>query len=530
MNPDTDVLIVGYGPTGQTLAILLAQQGWNVTVMEKWDEPFTMPRAVSFDGESARILAAAGIGKHLTEFGEPSRDYVWRNAAGQTLLEIDVAEHGHCGWPDSTSMYQPGLEGALSARGEGLPVLRVRRGLRVVKLDDHGDRVSVRAENDAGQPVALTARWVVGCDGANSCVREAIGGTVTDLGFASEWLTCDVVLNQPRDFVPNNLQVCDPARPATAVSAGPGHRRWEFMRLPGEPLAQFRQEDTAWRLLAPFGVTPATATLRRYAMYRFQARYADQWRAGRLLIAGDAAHLMPPFAGQGMCSGFRDVANLAWKLDLVLRGVAAEPVLDTYTAERRAHVQHAIAMSVNLGKVICQPDPAAAADRDAVLLATRKRNGNRPQSEPAVYQPLTGGFRYRPGSASAGSASAGSASAGTLMPQGRVARGRVTGLLDEVAGRGFVLLASQDPRSSLDAEALGYLAGLGAHLIHVLPAGQRGDHDAVIDAGGTYTSYLNRTRAAAVLVRPDFYVFGGVSDHAGLPGLIEALRRELSGN
>lgn len=519
-----DVIIIGYGPTGQTLAILLAQRGWNVTVIEKWSQPFPMPRAVSFDGESARILAAAGVGKEVTEFGEPSGDYVWRNADGQTLLHIDVAERGYCGWPDSTSMYQPGLEAALITHGERLPSLRVLRGHRAVELTDHGDRVDVVAESGVGALATLAASWVVGCDGANSFVRERIGAEVTDLGFASDWLTCDVVVHEPREFVPNNLQICDPGRPATAVSAGPGHRRWEFMRLPTEKPEDFDRVGTVWRLLAPFGINPDTATVLRHAVYRFEACYAQEWRLGRVMIAGDAAHLMPPFAGQGMCSGFRDVANLAWKLDLVLRSGAGASILDTYTAERRGHVRHAIGMSIDLGKVICQPDRQAAADRDAVMLATRRRSAGKPQAQSAVYQPLAGGLLHAEGDRPA-------SPAGNLIPQGRVSRRRETGLFDDVIGRGFTLLATFNPRRWLAPWHRDFLDRLGTHLVHLQPAGEQASEPehAVIDIDGVYSSFMDKMRVTAVLVRPDFYVFGGVQDGAAVDGLVASLRHELSG-
>ncbi|MEV6609030.1 bifunctional 3-(3-hydroxy-phenyl)propionate/3-hydroxycinnamic acid hydroxylase [Kutzneria sp. NPDC051319] len=506
-----DVLIVGYGPVGQVTAILLAQRGWSVTVVEKWPEPFTMPRAVSFDGESARVLAAAGVGDHIARFGEPSRDYVWRNAAGDTLLRVDVAEHGPCGWPDSTSMYQPGLEDRLAERGARQPGLRVLRGYRVESVTDHGDRVEVEAVGE--NTLRLTAKWVIGCDGANSFVRERMGVGVTDLDFASDWLTCDVVPHEPREFSPNNLQICDPARPSTAVSAGPGHRRWEFMRLPGEDLEEFNRIETAWRLLAPFDMTPDNATVQRHSVYRFQARFADQWRVGRLLLAGDSAHLMPPFAGQGMCSGFRDAVNLAWKLDLVLANQADVALLDTYTDERRAHVRHAIDMSVNLGKVICQPDAKAAADRDLVMIATRKRNEGRPQQQSAVYHPLTTGLLAE-----------GTAAAGTLVPQGRIERDGRTGLLDDIVGHRFVLLVADDPRRLLTEEASAYLRDLDAEVVHVVPAGTRGG---VVDVDGVYLSFLDKVKAVGVLVRPDFYAFGGASDGIVLSELVTIRLRGL---
>lgn len=521
---DADVLIVGYGPVGQVLSILLAQRGRRVTVVERWPQAYPMPRAVAFDSEAGRILAEAGVGDFSTEFGEPSGEYTWQNAAGDVLLHIEASAEGRCSWPDSTSMYQPGLEEALTRRAAALPGLRVLRGQEAVRLSDDGGLVRLGVRDGDGGERELTGRWVVGCDGANSFVREAVGTTVTDFGFAHDWLICDVVLHDRRPFRPNNLQVCDPARPRTAVSAGPGHRRWEFMRVAGETREELDRPETAWRLLELFGITPDQGELQRHAVYTFQARMVDRWRAGRLLLAGDAAHLMPPFAGQGMCSGFRDAANLAWKLDLVLGGSAGEELLDTYTAERGAHVQHAITMSVNLGKVICLTDPAAAADRDQSMITARERGLSQGQPRAAVQALSTGLLRTTPKGTRV-------PPAGQLTPQGEVARGATRGLFDDVVGTGFVLLAAQDPAKLLGEEQLGFLNGLGARLVHVLPSGTppaQAGPDAVVDVADVYLPYLAETRSVAVLVRPDFYAFGGARDAAGLNALVDDLRTRLA--
>jgi flavoprotein hydroxylase len=372
--PGADVLVVGYGPVGQVLSILLAQRGWRVVVAEQWPAPYPTPRAVTFDRYAARVLAEAGVADALTRIGEPTPDYVVHNAAGRTLLRIGLRGTGPDGWPDSTSMYQPGLEAALAARAARLPNLIVLRGHRVTGLTDHAAAVEVTAEQTAGGAARrCTAPWVVGCDGANSLVRDTLATPVTDYGFRLDWMACDVTPHEPARFEPCNLQIADPARPRVAVSAGPGHRRWEFMRLPGEPAAAFASAANAWRLLACFGVRPENATLDRHAVYRIRARSADRWRRGRTLIAGDAAHQMPPFAGQGLCSGIRDAANLASKLDLVLRG--GDPgLLDTYEAERKPAVRQAIELSVQLGAMICLTDPVQAAERDHAMLAARDHN------------------------------------------------------------------------------------------------------------------------------------------------------------
>ena len=193
---------------------------------------------------------------------------------------------------------------------------------------------------------------------------------VTDLGFFYDWLIVDILPKEHREWTPDNLQVCDPVRPTSAVNGGPGRRRFEFMRMPQDDLKSFDTDETAWSLLEPWGVTPANAGAGTPGPDTFQARYASSWRDGRIFLAGDAAHQMPPFFGQGMVSGVRDAVNLAWKLDLALQGAAGDALLDSYDSERSAHVQHAIGMSVELGKVICETDPAAVAARDAHFLAT----------------------------------------------------------------------------------------------------------------------------------------------------------------
>ncbi len=477
-----DVVIVGYGPIGQVLANLLAARGRRVIVLERWPKPYVMPRAVSFDTEAARILAAAGVAGHMTDFGESSGEYEWRDAGGNTLLYSEVSPNGWCGWPDSTSMYQPGLEEALARHGGTLPTLEVLRGHEVTGLRQRGDSVQV----EAGE-LTVTASWVVGCDGANSFVREEMGAAMADRGFSHDWLICDVQLHEPRKFLPNNLQICDPARPRTEVSAGPGHRRWEFMRVPGETVTSLCTRESAWRLLELFDVRQDNSTLDRFAVYTFQAASAQKWRSGRLLIAGDAAHVMPPFAGQGMSSGFRDAINLAWKLDLVLSGAAPESLLDTYEAERSSHVQHAINLSVNLGRIICQTDPEEAADHHAVLLAARDRGLSTSRARSAI-QPLDDGFLHlrdgkplRP--------------AGELMPQGRVARDDRVGFFDELVAPGFVLLTTESPSDAAARD----LARLGATVVRIGPGG-------LTDVDGVYEPFLRAH--GPVLVRPDFYIFG----------------------
>ncbi|HRA36040.1 MAG TPA: bifunctional 3-(3-hydroxy-phenyl)propionate/3-hydroxycinnamic acid hydroxylase, partial [Acidimicrobiales bacterium] len=355
---DADVVIVGCGPAGLVLAILLGQAGRSVAVLERWPQPYPLPRAVHFDHETGRILQACGIGAELRAMSEPAEVYEWRNAAGTTLLRFGRIGAGLSGWPQSSMFCQPELEALLERRADTLPGVTIHRGVEVTGLTQADDHVAV---GDA-DGTTWRARYVVGCDGANSTVRELVGIAMHDLGFFHDWLIVDAVLDdRTRTFDPINVQVCDPTRPTTVVSGGPGRRRWEFMRLPHEPLDVLNDADRAWELLAPWDVHPGNAHLERHATYTFQARYAEAWRRGRVLIAGDAAHQMPPFAGQGLCAGVRDAANLAWKLDLVLTDRAPDALLDTYQDERLPSARAAIRFSMDLGKVICVADPDEAA-------------------------------------------------------------------------------------------------------------------------------------------------------------------------
>jgi 2-polyprenyl-6-methoxyphenol hydroxylase-like FAD-dependent oxidoreductase len=489
---DAEVVIIGAGPVGKTLAILLAQLGHHVVVLERRDGPYALPRAVHFDHEVGRIFQSCGIGDRLAAITEPAALYEWRNGSGETLLWLGRSAESTAGWPMSSMFSQPALEALLDERHRDLSGVTVRTGVEVNDIESVGERVRVRG----GDGTEVRARYVVGCDGADSTVRALSGLTINDLGFHYDWLIVDVVLAEPRVFDPVNVQVCDPARPTTAVSGGPGRRRWEFMRLPHESMAELVEPRMMWELLAPWDVHPGNATVERCAPYSFNARYAERWRAGRVLIAGDAAHLMPPFAGQGLCAGIRDASNLAWKLSHVLGGAAADRLLDTYEEERLNGVRQAIDFSVELGKLICVTDVDEAARRDAEMAPLV---GIDPADAPSPPELVSGCIDVD------------SPGAGEMFVQG-MDHGRRA---DEVYGMGWRLFTLDVDEFALDARVRDWFAALGGTVVSLSGA------DAV------YRRWFGDRGVRVALQRPDFYVYGTAHDMTGAASLLEELRGRL---
>lgn len=520
---ECDVVIVGLGPVGSVLAILIAQLGHDVIVLERWERAYPLPRAVHFDGEVARILQSCGVGPLLGEITELPDTYEWRNATGETLLNFTLAGDSMCGWPNGSMFHQPQLERILVDRLTSFDNVTILRGVEYTGADEDDDGITVMYQHvqpnrSAGGPpqampgrahVQIRAQYLVGCDGSNSTVRTSGGFAVTDLGFFYDWFIVDVVLLEPREFHPTNLQICDPARPTTAVSGGPGRRRWEFMVLPTEAADDFKDEVAAWRLLQPWDVTPDNARLERHALYTFQARWVDIWRHRRVMLAGDAAHQMPPFAGQGMCAGIRDAANLAWKLDLVLQRQAPDALLDQYGIERCPSVEQAIKTSMDLGRVICIADPAAARERDTSMIRDFGHN------HMIDLPPLPGivhGIRLE-----------NDPLAGQIFPQARVATAEDgICLFDDCVGTGWRLITTEPvDATTLDPELLAWFTTVGGRVITVAPDGL------IHDVDGVYTTWFDEHQVTTVLQRPDFYIFGSGTHPDSATALLHAARLAL---
>jgi 3-(3-hydroxy-phenyl)propionate hydroxylase len=330
---DIDVAIVGLGPTGAVLANLCGLYGLRTLVFERSPEPFAQPRACHLDAEIARVIAQCGL--DATQLLTVSAGMEFVDDAGARLFTFEGFQRAPLlGWHEDYVFVQPELDRLL------------RGGL------DRFEHVEVRLGQPAPPVAGLLdrAEVVVGCDGASSAVRRAIGTALLDLGYDQEWLVVDLDVDPDAAtrLPPIIQQVCDPKRAATFVPSHGTHRRWEFRMSPGE-------QPDAWTLLEPWGVSPANARLLRAAPYRFHALVADRWRGGpdgRVFIAGDAAHQMPPFMGQGMCSGIRDAAALAWRFAEVIGQATGADILDDYQRQRRPHVEEVTRLSIEAGQLI----------------------------------------------------------------------------------------------------------------------------------------------------------------------------------
>jgi 3-(3-hydroxy-phenyl)propionate hydroxylase len=453
-----DVLVVGFGPVGATMTGLAARHGLSVVAVDRSVDLYPLPRAAHCDHEILRILQGLGCADDIVSAMRVNEGMDFLTANREIMLRFRSPGLAPTGWPASVLFHQPGFEGALR-RAVFATAADVRLGVGVAAIEQRSSVVTATLED--GERVR--ARFAVGCDGARSLVRRATGTSVHDLEFEEPWLVVDLLLHEPIAGLPDRaVQVCDPARPHTLVPMPWPRFRFEFMLLPGDDPDAIQHPARVRELIASW-IDPTLVDVERAAVYTFHGVIAQQWRAGRIFLAGDAAHQMPPFLGQGMCSGMRDAANLAWKLAAVQQQGAPDELLDTYQLEREPHVRAIVELAVGFGRIICTTDVDVAAARDAQMLSTQQQGAESPQGAPS----LAGGSAIGPGG-------------GALSAQPWVDGRR----LDDLLGPRFGLitrtpLAPDDPdrhwwshrATILDAEKFPELEGLlnGAEALVIRP-------------------------------------------------------------
>ena len=524
-----DVIIAGCGPVGAVAANVLAARGLKVLVAERESHPYTLPRAIHLDHEIMRVLQSAGLAKRLLpQLTIPAGAMHFGADLGVIRQFQAIVETPRLGWASDYFFYQPDLEAELRAAMLERPEVTSRFGTSVSAIAEEEDMVSAVLAGAGGEE-RVFGRYLFACDGGRSDIRRALGIGLEDLNFDEPWIVVDANVDGELTFPPLHgapegmdlhrvmFIIGDPSRPTSIIPGVGRHRRWEFMLLPGEHPDDYADGARVRALLEPW-VGKADYEIIRFAVYRFHALLADRWRSDHVFIVGDAAHQTPPFFGQGLCHGVRDVANLAWKLELVLRTRVGAELLDSYERERRPQVQRVIEASIRTGRYICTLDPDVARRRDAEMRAVAQQS---PPGYVDLIPALTDGvLDLRMGA----TAPVGSR---FIQPPVRDCAG-VEALLDDHAGYGFKLLLKNDVAKPVAALAELRQCGVEVSCSRILTAAGDcvGPAD-LNDASGELSRWFDHFDCIAVLVRPDAYVFGVAASSEGLDPLIRALKDAL---
>jgi 3-(3-hydroxy-phenyl)propionate hydroxylase len=505
---DADVAIIGYGPTGITAALTLAGNGVSVAAFERFEDIYPRARAVTVNDWTVRIFQDIGVDQAVLKVIEPQRALRWVTYDGQEIMRVEHPPSTLGVKPRFYNIHQPALEATLRACGAAHgDRLRVSYDVEATDLAQDADGVTVTTRNlTTGETATTRVRYVIAADGGSSGTRERLGIPLLGDTVDQLWIIidCDAKRWWPdRDFL---TFWSDRERPVVDIATSAGHHRWEVPLKPGETEADFPTTNEVWPLLKALGHDESDVEIHQHAFYRHHIRMAQRWREGRVFLAGDAAHLMPPWAGAGMQTGMRDAHNLGWKLARVLAGSLPESWLDTYETERRPNAEFYTGLAVGLGKVIKQE----ATEEEIAAINAVPETTVTPFEPPLIAPPvLTAGWLRGP----LGDASI----IGRMVPQPVVGDTiGAMGRLDDLTGNGFVLLGDNvDPATLLtDEEKAGWDA-LGARYLAVRPQDAYTEGpDELVDLDRVLLPWLRRYGVRAVAVRPDKFV--AAADVSGL--------------
>jgi len=482
MKKEFDVAIIGLGPVGAILAGLLGKNGMNVVAIEKDKEVYPLPRAAHIDHTGLRTIQEVGCLDSVLPDMIRNKRLDLTNSHREVLARIPADRPSVSGLPTSVYFYQPTFDAELRNAAAKFPTVEIRLGTTMTGLKQSpGNKgVEVSIQNESAGEEVLNAKWLVGCDGGRSAIRTAVGIQLKSLNFDEKWLVLDLVVDAAKAGLPVDyvIEVCDPARPYLSTPISTGRQRFEFMLLPGEDPEKMMQREVIVSLLDAW-IPESNYKIERAAVYTFHGVVAEHWRKGNIMLAGDAAHQTPPFLGQGMCAGFRDAQNLAWKLARVVKGDSPERLLDTYQEERAPHATKVIEAAIRIGKVICELDPVRAAERDKLLLA----NDRTLRKSLAFSLPnLERGALVLKGG-------------GSLFVQPRV-NGRY---MDDIVGQRFLVLARSI--AALGSSQDWWKNELNACVALV----------SQFDCPDIH-KWINRYEAEVIVVRPDRYVLGAAKN------------------
>ena len=509
-----DVAIVGAGPVGLTIANYLGSMGVSALVLEQRDTLIDYPRGVGMDDECLRSFQAIGLADTIASHTTPAQKMRFLTMTGKTFALIDPKTR-EFGWPRRSSFIQPMVDKILYEGTKRFDKVQVAFSTGVTSFTDDGDYVSIVAETAEGART-IRAKWLVGCDGGRSMVRKSLDIAFEGITDATRWVVID--LEDDPLGLPDSYLHCVPSRPFVSIALPHGLRRLEFMVMSDETEEELCSPEGVQRLLARALPHPERAKVMRSRVYTHNARLARSFKKGRVMIAGDAAHLMPVWQGQGYNSGIRDATNLAWKLGMVVRGEASEPILESYETERRKHAKAMIDLSVAAGRIFAPTNKAVAWLRDRVALAL---NAIPPVKQYFVQMRFKPMPRFTQGVVlTDGNGEPAGRATGKLFPQPDVIgpqgeRDR----LDDLIGLRFAVLSwGTDPQVHMSSETRQFWKDKGAAMIAVVPTTQLQNFQGSVSPGTMFVGDLNDVLhdwfanqdadGSVVLLRPDRFVAG----------------------